>query len=480
MIVEGRESSGEFSTRCPRTSITSYPGVMRSVGMVVALACALAACESGGMEILVFGPSDPGTPPPKTVRLFIGLGASMPSTLFPAFGGKTGATAPRWDRDPSNTDDVADYVGDGPARFVFRPGGGITGFGVVIAVGFDADGVTPTSSAVLLAPEMGNAHIKAYTIGLNKITSPAQAQDGYNGLVLWGPASTKETIDPQCVLAQNTYYQPMSTSAFIVTPGDRDCDGFPDPSQDLPSPLECDANAWRGARLPRLTDASCLLDAIPSIDHGPACLLGGPACTDGIGPDGTCQATRFCGYPTLCENTVCGVINPEAWECAKDARLANVNNQTYPRLKCSVTAIPNPMGAGLMLCPDTNPAGQRFDLHALGLPAGATCSHVYVRDTTRPFGDHLVDGMAQYNIAFDSACHFEVTGQNGYAITPPAPPIVSGLLAVDLQSTFHGMAIPIEFHVNASGAPGQCAPSTCQFVGTPAPALLDCLQAPPP
>lgn len=478
MIVEGPRSVGDFSVRRDVTSITSYPGRMgSSVGIAVSLALALAlgACDSGGMEIVVYGPADGATPAPFRVKLYIGLGAAQDASLVTAPNKGVRFAGKRWDRDPSNLDDSTEY-GDGPARFVFRKGGDIDRFGAVIAVGYAEDG-TPTSSALLLDPEMGTAHVRVYKIGLNAITDPHTKRGGYNALALWGPAS-KSTPDDSCVFTQNTYPDPTSSSAFIVTPGDRDCDGFED-SRMPPDPRECVDDVWLGKRTATRNETSCLALGPPGMDGtlAPTCLLGGPACIDGVGMDASCTPNRYCAPEGLCSNLVCGT-GPGAWDCAKDVLTSpNLPLGQSPTIVCSVF-YKAPNGASVAtVCPEAG----TFDLRAVALPASSTtkCGGVQIRNRTQGFQSELVEGAVNLAVDVGDTCALTLTPSGTFPMLTGLPPAIGGLLAVDMQGPGHGFVYPIKFEFELAQQ-GQCAPPDCRIFGPTAIGLPTCVATPAP
>ncbi|MBL0215715.1 MAG: hypothetical protein IPQ07_17770 [Myxococcales bacterium] len=448
-------------------------GSRAAVACFVGLSLAIAACDSGGMEIVVYGPSDRDTPQPHTVKLFIGLGAPTDAAIVTA-PNTTGQrfSAKRWDRDPANGDDVAEF-GAGPARFVFRPGEGTETFGAVVAVGYAEDG-TPTSSAVMFDPQMGNARVRVYSMGLNASSDPIAKRNGYNALKLWGPSS-RTTADDSCVFVQNTYPDPTIAEAFIGTPGDRDCDGFAD--EPAPgSPPECLDDVWFGTRTATRDELSCLTFASPTpagTDNN-TCLLGGPACVDGVGMDASCTASKYCMHGGVCSSSVCGT-GAAAWECAKDVSASIQIGTTYPVISCTgFLTMPNGAGTGADIC--TMPG--TFDLRQqLGLPATAKCSSAKIRNRTQRFEDMLVVDAATFKVEIDNACILKITPSGSFPTLTAIPPI-GGLLAIDFQASIHGVAYPIQFEFPATT--GQCAPVSCHLNGPPAPLLAGCIGAPAP
>ncbi len=441
-------------------------------GLVCFVALALAACDSGGMEIVVYGPSDQVAPQPHTVKLFIGLGSPTDEAIVTA-PNNTGQrfTAKRWDRDPANADDVAVF-GAGPARFVFRPSDGIDTFGAVVAVGYAEDG-TPTSSAVMFDPQMGNARVRVYSMGLNASSDPIAKRNGYNALKLWGPSS-RTASDDSCVFVQNTYPDPTIASAFIGTPGDLDCDGLDDKPA-AGSPPECLDDVWFGTRTATRNELSCLTLASPTANgtDNTTCLLGGPACIDGVGMDLSCTASKYCMHGGVCGPTVCGT-GAAAWECAKDVAASIQTGTSFPSISCS-GSLQAPMGTpGVGIC--TMPG--TFDLRQqLGLPTTAKCASARIRNRTQQFQDTLTQGMAAFKVEIDNACILTVT-PSGSFLGLSNIPTIGGLLTVDFQASIHGLAYPIQFEFD--GTTGQCAPMSCHLNGPPAPLLGSCIGAPAP
>lgn len=317
-------------------------------GSALVIVLALAACDSGGLEIVVYGPSDPGTPAPATVKLYVGKisdsnNSTANASIAPPPSGTARFTARRYDRMLEIDDDIAPLEG-GAAHFVFRKGGGAEHLDAVIAVGRDASG-RATSAAVLFDLDMGNANVKSYSVGLNAITDPINQRTGFNGLVMWGPKSGTEA-DDTCLLLQNTYPDPESASLFMLAADDRDCDGFTETSK----PQECVADAWNATRAPVRSELSCLMHESDGIS-GFYCLVGGPACADGKATDMSCTPSRYCAPDGLCDGGICGT-GPNGWECAKDP-LKNPNTPpgSYERIECDVAAVRDATGA-LTLCPN--------------------------------------------------------------------------------------------------------------------------------
>ena len=469
MIVECRGSRGHFSSYCSCTSITGYRGdVWRGASLLVGLA--LGACDSGGLEIIVYGPADPGTPVPSTVTLYIGHGDETPGAIAPAPIGTQRFTASRWNRMPDNVDDTAEMI-DGVATFVFRPGAGIDKLPVVIAVGFDAHGV-PTSSAAMFDLAFGNAHVKAYSVGLNKVADPIATHGaGYNGLVLWGPTS-KTGLDDACVLAQNTYPDPESRSVFVVTEGDRDCDGLPDE----PAPPECLIDVWNGARPARRDELTCLMTKTTGVGEN-LCVAGGPPCQDGGGGGANvCAESRYCAPTDLCNQDVCST-GEAGWTCAKDVAASPSGVVTaYPAMQCAFFLQPD-NGGGFTFCPG-NPIADLTKVSFPSTPA-PMCSAVRVRNATQGFLDKLVDGVAAYKLTVDPACQMTVTPEGTYPAGMLPRAVRTGLLAVDFQSTLRGMLLPLEIRLEPTTAPGQCAPPVCKLVGTVG-GFKTCLAIAPP
>jgi len=470
VIVECRGSRGHFSSQWSCTSITGYRGdVRRGTSLIVGVA--LGACDTGGLEIIVYGPADPGTPVPSTVKLYIGHGDDTQNAIAPAPVGTQRFSASRWDRAHDNVDDSAKLV-DGVATFVFRSDGSVGKLPVVVAVGLDAQGIA-TSSAVMFDLDFGNANVKAYSVGLNKVSDPiATHGTGFNGLLRWGPSS-RTGHDDACVLAQNTYPDPTSRSVFIVTEGDRDCDGVPDE----PTPPECQIDVWNGSRPPRLGELSCLLTK-PIGSNEPLCLAGGPPCQDGGGGAGTCAESRYCAHDALCTTGVCGT-GAGGWSCAQEVGASAVPTFGYPAMQCTFSYHLDNNGSGVFsFCPGSAIA----DLTKLGLPStpAPMCSQARVRNRTQGFQDKLGDGLAAYKLSIDPACQMTVAPEGTYATGMQPPEMRTGLLAVDFQSELRGMLVPLAIELLPVPEGGQCAPPVCKLVGPTTGSFKLCLPIAPP
>ena len=433
------------------------------------LVLALAACDSGGLEVVVYAPSDPGTPAPATVKLYLGkLDPNNANVaIAPPPTGTARFTARRYERMLEIDDDIATPE-DGAAHFLFRKGGDIDHLDAIIAVGRDANG-TPTSAAVLFDLDMGNAHVKSYSVGLNAITDPIKARAGFNGLVMWGPRSRTER-DDTCLLLQNTYPDPESASLFMLAADDRDCDGL----TDMSNPAECVADMWNGTRPPQRSELSCLMQESDGVS-GYYCLVGGPPCADGTNSDGSCTASRYCAPDSLCEGFSCGT-GPNAWECSKNP-LANPNTTpgSYERLECDVAAVRD-MNGGLTLCPNVG----TFMREDGDVPVAAMCTRVAIRSEEHGFQDKLVDGSAEYKVTIDSACMLSVTPHGTYAtLAGSGVPPAGGLLAIDFQTAFRNVVFPIQFNVQTINSTSECTPVKCYRKGPASLRLKSCIATPP-
>ncbi len=430
------------------------------------LVVALAACDGGGIQVIVYGPSDPGTPAPTTVKLYLGKldPSSATAAIAPPPTGTARFSARRYERMLEIDDDIAPLE-DGAAHFLFRKGGDVERLDAIIAVGRGADG-TPTSAAVLFDLDMGNAHVKSYSVGLNAITDPIKQRTGFNGLVMWGPRSRTDR-DDTCLLLQNTYPDPESRSLFMLAADDRDCDGLTETS----NPPECVADMWNGTRPPQRSELSCLMHESDGVS-GFYCMVGGPPCADGATSDGSCTASRYCAPDDLCEGSVCGT-GPNAWECAKNPlNNPNIPIASYERLECDVTAVRDMTGA-VKLC--TNPG--TFAVADSNLPSTIMCMRAAVRSTEHGFQDRLVARGLEFKVSIDSACTLTVAPNGNATSLGGGVPPTGGLLAIDLQSAVRNVVYPIQFNVALTTEASACVPVQCHRKGGDSLRLKSCITA---
>ncbi len=375
-----------------------------AVGLVV-----LIACRDGGVVVKV----DPKGIAIDEVRLFLGTGSAATTMLQPP-PMQAPAAATFWGRDPNN---AGDHSTDASARFVLVDDGTATTLPAAIAVGYQGGVAVAVASQLDLT--VASSDYDVYTM-------PLVARTDFQ---VWSPSPTGAATDAACVGVDGN---------FIVTAGDRDCDGVPDSD-----PLECDPDVYHEMRSPMRDDTTCTTQA-----QSTTCYLGGPACEDGKPPDVTqCLPTRYCASTQLC--TACAGI-----ACASDITPLAPRSRPY-YLDCLVP---------------TNDSGA-FCSPSVAIPAytnAVGCTDAAIRDVETGFGtklDHDLGNGNKIKLALDhtgTACNLTLETSGTVKVTNVAnDQPVGALLALDFTNG-RAAAIPVYLHVRS----GCQVAATCVFVTT--------------
>lgn len=414
----------------------------------IALLAVLAACEQSGVQIVVYAPADPTAAQPDTVRLFVGVPEEEARAMSPqSFTYDEARDGTFWVRDPLDAKDVLTITPPAPARFVFLPGA-VAELGSVVAVGYTNG--TPTSAATLFHAQFGDGAVMVYRLGLNPVADATQRADRLadNQLAIWGPPGGAPDA---CVhfFTRRGDGDPDHRSVFLGRQDDRDCDGLRETD-----PRECSDDHYLAETVvPSLEDASCTTPMLAP-NGGQWCLLGGPGCSDGIGPTaGDCSPTAYCATEPLCARC------PQAmdpWGCATEfpSHAVTLGVAAYTKVKCTLRAVAIPNTTRADLCPGDGTV-------TLVPPPGASCDAVRVRTQASGFDGRFEDDALRVDLQIDQACALTLAPQGRFDLGS-ASSTLSGLLAIDLSSG-RGLAIPLELHMIVEDTASSCQPALCTY-----------------
>jgi hypothetical protein len=412
----------------------------------------LAACSSeGSLEIRVMPPTSPLTGPIEKVELYVGIHDENQDTIRPAVGER--ADTVWWKRDRDAAFDVQDMTADG-VLYAFQAGS-TDGVAAVVAVGLGGDvqsgDLVPIAVATQLVPmQVPSDEIHRYTLELGPFDALPRGDFGTPsdrpGLQLWGPPE-----DPrQCVEVDNVpeladYGVP---TAMIVSHDDVDCDA---------AQVECDDHAYLSGTTMKRDDLSC---TVPVDNAG--CVLGGPACVDGIG-DTDCAPSNYCVPAGVCESQ-CSDLN-----CTVASELGNV-----PHISCDLPYVqPETL---LELCQD-QPAELDLAILAqetLGLECDASL-HAKLRTLDQSYSDQITypSGLQVRLIPFDeAACQWKIFAQG--ALPSLVTDYVAAFAVPFTNPADRGLALPIVFHLVLAEGGCDLARPTCTLE---APSADDSLKA---
>ena len=394
-----------------------------------AIACtfALAACHSNGLEIVVTGSGHV-----DSVKLFAGVGANAPVVVAPegvAWNQQMQGTG--WQHDPPflacGTDTPVRC--DLPQTFTYEHGSTDT-IDLLLALASDDSG-SVTGAAV-------DTHVVVPATGVNRVTL-ALTPPPSGAAQVWAPDPASGATT-QCARFGGT-----GSGQFVVDLADPDCDGYAEGD-----PRECVTDVWMGSHgVRKAADATCALEPLGS----GACMLGGPLCTDGSGPDPmACAPSAFCVPTSACD--VCATSGnalgtSAGLSCLADLPHYNTVNAPFGRVSCQVHASAVPP---VTICPGTT---------TVMLPA-ASCTSVGVYDpTTGAWGSSLQLAGGAVLTPTNVGCTLTITVSPG--TSPTNPDESAGLVAVTLGDG-HGIAIPItvgfsNLGCSATNTDVSCAPS---------------------
>jgi hypothetical protein len=194
----------------------------------------------------------------------------------------------------------------------------------LIAVGLDANGV-PVASGILhdlAIPADKTTYLPLTLVGSGSVDATTEAKlphDDGDFVRIWN----NDTSD--CVVTEH-WAAGKATRSFIVPRADADCDGFA-----TANPLECDP-LWshRSTDTASVEQARCVTAKTFSVPGVSTCMLGGPPCVDGAGPD---LATCVPVDPTYCVPTP--LCDPQ---CASEPLPTCFGHFSTSQLHCTIYA----------------------------------------------------------------------------------------------------------------------------------------------
>jgi hypothetical protein len=390
--------------------------------LLIACVVVLASCAKGGVEIVVRSENSAVT----KVVLFVGVGDEYSEALMPAQHAVPFAKSSAWARDAYNELDVRSVSDGAPAVFQFQGEGEL---GVVIAVGFAGD--QPVAAAQHEGIPIPSDAVARYELALepiNNTTSPLV-------LDLWESQAGSPKAGATCVAL---FDKRTNSADAVVTHGDPDCDGWP-----TDDPKECQPNFYMSFGRPALDDVACLVNERVVTTDGTlsdGCVLGGPPCRDGVGPEGACTApSAYCTPKSVC--TRCQ-MTPNSWDCARD--ITPLAAQFPSHLHCRIG-----FDANGKLCEGMRKAMSQPPMN-IGGHFCDTSSDRPVRITTKgqDWGPSLAftNGTTQLQIEVKNLqpnCNFDV----GIAGAAQAKGIYAGMVAGMLDNG-RGIAVPIVFEID--------------------------------
>lgn len=439
-----------FNPRVRRSHFARQSFTLDRMRWVALMGVALfAACEQAGVQFIVEIPADygrdgdPQVQLPDEVRLFIGLGEETPTMIAPE-GFEVGQARPGtyWLRDPSNLGPEVDRapIGvDSPAVFSYTSGGDVQELGVVIAVGYTRG--EPTSSVAEFHAKVGSDRVYRYRMGLNGAADPRDPvlRTRVNQLEVWGSS--------ECVFADNRREDLEDSShkvAFIIgSADDRDCDGLLDSD-----PLECFEQVHKGVG--PSTRPSCMHNNQLTKN----CTVGVPRCRDGSGEDQSCNPSRFCLPPQVCEYCD-NSLDP--WSCAQNyaAETASIGNYG---LKC-ILPVREASGGGFELCEPTTDITVE-----IRPPLGASCEDVAVKSTGDPAFSDTFSLVGPGNTATvkisHSGCTLKVKPRGALA----ASVAVDGYAALMMVALDQRRGIAVPVFIEVSGPAACVSDGVCTWV----------------
>ncbi len=257
---------------------------------------------------------------------------------------------------------------------------------------------------------------------------------------------------------------------WFVPEDDTDCDQV--------ATAECDKYAYKASGKAELDSANCVTAQFPVPGTtGKACLLGGPACIDGVDGAAACGPVgpSYCLPDAICSNANCA---QNLGTCLRDGQTMPV-----PRIKCDVPF--NTQATG-MPCPTTPSRHAEIDLGPLlaspNNPGSTltTCKSILFADTMLGqvnVMNKIVAGTVELKPdPIGPPCGFGMFWAAGNAGSVLANMSIIRMMIVELENA-NRMLIPIEvaFH------PSQCLTAdlmTCNVTVSPSDSITHCAQQP--
>lgn len=257
---------------------------------------------------------------------------------------------------------------------------------------------------------------------------------------------------------------------WFVPEDDTDCDQV--------ATAECDRYAYKASGKADIGEANCVTAqfSVPNT-VGKACLLGGPACIDGVPSNTSCGPVgpSYCLPDAICASATCA---QNLGDCLRDGQMPGI-----PRIRCDF-----PFNTQGTVCGTT--AEQRHDeidlrplLASPTNPATTitTCKSILFADPMLGMAnvsDKITMGAVEIKPdPITAPCQWGMSWVTGNVamVGGPTPPIVR-MTIVELENG-NRMLLPIElaFH------PTACAPTdvvTCGFTIAPTDGVTHCAQQP--
>lgn len=386
------------------------------------------SCAGGGAEIVI----DAGDAQLTKVVLFVGVGDAITDPIQPAMRGAPFPASTAWARDRFNELDERDVVAGQPVVFQFQGSSddATEKLGVVIAVGFAGD--QPVAAATKAGIDVPTDMIARYELALEPLASVDPASP--LALDLWQSQPGSPEAGKTCVAL---FDKREMRAAAVVTEGDPDCDGWP-----TEDPKECQPSYYMSFTRPSLQDASCLLTERVVTNDGTisdGCVIGGPPCRDGFGPESACTApTPFCLPKSVCNRCEAQMND---YECARN--VTPLATQAPTHLHCKIYF--DPQG---QMCTNTFKALSAPSADVAGRHCVASDTNGWITTTGQPW-DKRVDfkeGSAELRVEIANVqpnCNFDIT------VTGAAEARTSfaGLVAGKLDNG-RGIAMPIVFELD--------------------------------
>lgn len=407
---------------------------------LIALCLLLASCGKGGVEIVIDANDDQLT----KVVLFVGVGDAVTEPIQPALKGLPYPASSAWARDKYNELDERDVVAGEPVVFQFQGNEqGSEVLGVVIAVGIVAD--KAVSAAVVHGVEVPSDVIARYELALEPIADVDPASP--LSLDIWQSQPGSPKAGKTCVALYDK--RQMSADA-VVTGGDPDCDGWP-----TDDPKECQPSYYMSFSRPHLEDVSCLLtERVVTTDGvSDGCVLGGPPCRDGFGPESACTApSAYCMPKSVCNRCE---LTMNDFDCARDITPLVAQYPTH--IQCKVY-----FDANGQLCTNTFKALSNPGPDVAGHHCKTGVENGFITTRGQPWAKQVdfEEGASKLRVDIANVqpnCNFDIKVSGDVEARQVFGGVVAGML-----DNGRGIAIPILFEVDPLLNIGCANQTACQ------------------
>lgn len=393
--------------------------------VVITCALALAGCQPGGVEIVVYAPPAADMVAIDEVRLLVGVEPiTMNRTVWPPnpndprYVQTSPLTATAWLRDGASGLVAHRF----PAHFTYEAGT-TDQLGAVIAVGY-ANG-TPVATVAHDGLAIPAGRIDKLLLGLDPADVVASKPASWRQLdrvAAWQPP---ETTDTALTCAYSKTFD-ASSSHMIVGADDNDCDGLANTD-----PLECLPDVYLGRRsATKLDELSCLpAPSSPQPGAPVECTAGGPTCTDGKPIDPReCAPTSYCVPLSACK-LCAGSAPTDPYGCLLDIRKNAAAAMPHMHARYDYDVVMQ--GGTLQACPGT----------ATVLVSDTFVCHVAGHDDRGSWHDKLQFDGFEFALAMTSPCTLSIAISGTSNSTVPA--VRGGLLAIETDLG-RGLLLPIE------------------------------------